>query len=64
VVTYGFANIDDFVRFLKLFGDFLPKLSGNWPKFVVFGHFLNPLISSPKKGSKSQEQKSEDFEKN
>ena len=25
MVTYGFTNIDDFVRFLKLFGDFLTK---------------------------------------
>jgi len=25
VRTYGFANIDDFARFLKLFGDFLTK---------------------------------------
>jgi len=42
VVTYGFANIDDLVRFLKLFGDFLPKtecklaeIGGFW---VVFEH--------------------------
>ena len=25
MVTYGFANIEDFARFLKLFGDFLAK---------------------------------------
>jgi hypothetical protein len=42
VVTYGLANIDDFSRFLKLFGDFLPKserklseIGGFW---VLFEH--------------------------
>jgi len=42
VVTYGFANIDDFARFLKLFGDFLTKterklaeIGGFW---VLFDH--------------------------
>jgi hypothetical protein len=42
VVTYGFANIVDFARFLKLFADFLGKterklaeIGGFW---VVFEH--------------------------
>jgi hypothetical protein len=41
-VRYGFANIDDFARFLKLFGDLLTKtewklaeIRGFW---VVFEH--------------------------
>jgi len=40
VVTYGFTNIDDFARFLKLFGDFLAKtewklaeIGGFWALF-------------------------------
>jgi len=60
VVTYGFANIDDFSRFLVTFWQ---KLSGNWRKFVVFGYFLSTLISRLKKGSKSQGEKSEDLKK-
>jgi hypothetical protein len=42
VVTQGFTNIDNFVSFLKLFGDFLTKtewtlaeIGGFW---VVFEH--------------------------
>jgi len=40
VVTYGFANIGDFARFLKLFGGFLTKtewklaeIGGFWALF-------------------------------
>jgi hypothetical protein len=36
VVTERFADIDDFARFLKLFGDFLPKTE--W-KFAEIGGF-------------------------
>jgi len=37
VARYGIANIDDFVRFLKLFGDFLTK--SEW-KLTEIGGFL------------------------
>jgi len=45
---------------LKFFGDFLTKTE---LKLVVFGWFLSTLISRLKKGSKSQAEKSEDFQK-
>jgi len=56
VVTLGFTNIDDFSRFLKLFGDFFTKtewklteIRGFW---VVFEH---PHFQAKKGVEKSRE---------
>jgi len=39
-------------------------VAGNWPKLVDFGYFLSTLIFSLEKGSKSQGEFREFFEKN
>jgi hypothetical protein len=70
-----FARESGHARFPGEFGGFVQNLRGKPAGFAgrslflsekmsVFGHFLSTLISSPKKGSKSQETKSEDFQRN
>jgi len=54
--------MDDFARFLKLFGDFLTNNDWKLAKIRGFWHFSSTLISRPKKGAKSQGEKSEDFQ--
>ena len=50
MVTYGFANIDDFVRFLKLFGDFLTKNEWKLAEIGAFWVFLEHPHFRAKKG--------------
>jgi hypothetical protein len=55
VVTWGFTNIDDFARFLKLFGDFLPKTE--WKLAEIGGFwvlFENPRFQAKKGVEKSR----------
>jgi hypothetical protein len=50
VVTYGFANIDDFARFLKLFGDFLTETEWKLAEIRGFWVFFEHPRFQAKKG--------------
>ena len=55
MVTYGFTNIGDFARFLKLFGDFLTKTE--WKLAEIGGFrvlFEHPHSQVKKGGEKSR----------
>jgi len=50
VVTYGFANIHDFSRFLKLFGDYLTKNEWKLAEIGDFGVLFEHPHFQAKKG--------------